>query len=225
MISVILTKHKRTHLFEKQLQRVKSQSVKPTEIIVVDNTQQNLGVWSRFSTAIHAKNEFVCVIDDDTIPGTLWLEHCFNQFNRREGLYGTHGWIFNSNKQWKGNYKRIGWPSQNEETIEVDYVSHNWFFKKDWLKWYWNYIPEPRFFNCGEDMNFSFQLQKQGIQTFVPPHPKNNKSLWGSVEEKHGLDENSLWESNRDNFRQSMFDFFDDQIQRGWKLINEPTLM
>jgi len=74
-------------------------------------------------------------------------------------------------------------------------------------------------------MNFSFQLQKQGIQTFVPPHPKNNKSLWGSVEEKHGLDENSLWESNRDGFRQSMFDFFDDQVQRGWKLINEPTLM
>lgn len=225
MISVILTKHKRLHLFEKQLQRINSQSVKPTEIIVVDNTQQNLGVWSRFSAAIHAKNEFVCVIDDDTIPGTLWLEHCFSEFNKKEGLYGTRGLIFNSNKQYKGNYKEIGWQSQNEKTTEVDYVTHSWFFKRDWLKWYWNYMPDTRFFNCGEDMNFSFQLQKQGIPTLVPPHPSNNKSLWGSVEAEHGLDENSLWESNRDGFRQSMFDFFDEQIQRGWKLINEPTLI
>ena len=52
MISVILTKHKRTHLFEKQLERVKSQSVKPTEIIVVDNTpnQQEHITGENYST-------------------------------------------------------------------------------------------------------------------------------------------------------------------------------
>jgi len=75
MISVILTKYKREHRFEEQYQSVENQSIKPEEILVCDNRSQNLGVWSRFSTALHAKGEFVCVIDDDTIPGEKWLEN------------------------------------------------------------------------------------------------------------------------------------------------------
>ena len=33
----------------------------------------------------------------------------------------------------------------------------------------------------GEDMHFSFMLQKYaGIKTFVPPHPQSQPELWGS---------------------------------------------
>ena len=74
MITVILTKYKREALFEEQFQSLQRQTLKPSEILICDNTKQNLGVWSRFSLALHAKNEFVCVIDDDTIPGDGWLE-------------------------------------------------------------------------------------------------------------------------------------------------------
>ena len=35
-------------------------------------------------------------------------------------------------------------------------------------------------FQVGEDIGFSYILQKHGINTYVPPHPVNNKDLWGS---------------------------------------------
>ena len=52
-----------------------------------------------FEIAKKAKNEFVCIIDDDTIPGSMWIENCFSEFNKKEGLYGTCGYIFNSSKR------------------------------------------------------------------------------------------------------------------------------
>jgi hypothetical protein len=179
-------------------------------------------VWARFSMALNAKSDFVCVIDDDTIPGIKWLENCYNEFQIKEGLYGTCGYQFNSNTHYKDNYNRIGWCKPNEETIQVDYVVHNWFFKKEWLKYYWSEIPNTKYFQCGEDMNFSYQLQKQGIPTFVPPHPENDKNLWGSLEGwKYGVDEVSLYETNPNNFRENMYEFFDNQIKKGWKLLYE----
>jgi hypothetical protein len=68
-------------------------------------------------------------------------------------------------------------------------------------------------------MNFSYQLQKKGINTFIPPHPENDKSLWGSLKGwEYGIGVESLWESNPENFRSNMFEFFDNQIKNGWKL-------
>jgi hypothetical protein len=60
--------------------------VKPKEIIIVKNehhfeipkeiaeqcivieTNNNLGVWFRFTVALMAKTKYVCMFDDDTIP-------------------------------------------------------------------------------------------------------------------------------------------------------------
>jgi len=35
-------------------------------------------------------------------------------------------------------------------------------------------------FVSGEDIAFSYCLQKVGINTYVPPHPIDNRDLWGS---------------------------------------------
>jgi hypothetical protein len=35
-------------------------------------------------------------------------------------------------------------------------------------------------FLAGEDIGFSYILQKYGINTYVPPHPADNTNLWGS---------------------------------------------
>jgi glycosyltransferase involved in cell wall biosynthesis len=219
MISVILTKYKRPHLLEDQFMSLKRQTLKPDEILVCDNSLQNLGVWARFSMALNAKSDFICIIDDDTIPGTKWLENCYNEFKIKEGLYGTCGYLFNSNTHYKDNYNRVGWCQPTEQTTQVDYVVHNWFFKKEWLKYYWSEIPDTKYFQCGEDMNFSHQLQKQGIPTFVPPHPENDKELWGSLKGwEYGMDMFSLYETNPNNFRENMYEFFDNQIKKGWKL-------
>ena len=224
MISVILTKYNRTHLFKEQLESIKNQSITIDEILVCDNSVNNKGVWERFKTAQKSRNEFICIFDDDTIPGTLFLENCFSEFWKKEGLYGTRGIKFHSNKQYKGNYEEIGWCNPNKKTTQVDYVTHSWFFKKEWLDLFWKIDSVPH--NYGEDMNLSFQLQKEGIKTYVPPHPTNIKSLWGSTKGvKYGNDGNGLWKTNPNNFKSNMFNYFNKQINEGWKLINEETLI
>lgn len=224
MISVVLTKYKRTHLFDEQIKSIKSQSIKVDEILICDNTVTNNGVWERFNIARQAKNEFVCIIDDDTIPGSKWIENCFNEFNKREGIYGTCGYLFNSKKQYENNYKRVGWCNPNKKVTQVDYVVHNWFFKKEWLDFFWRVDNVPH--NYGEDMNLSFQLQKEGIFTYVPPHPSGIPSLWGSLKAiEYGNDKNSLWVSNPDNFKNKMYGYFDKQINEGWELLKTDTLI
>jgi glycosyltransferase involved in cell wall biosynthesis len=224
MISVILTKYKRQNLFKEQLDSVKNQSLKPCEVLICDNTINNKGVWERFNTAKQAKGDFVCIMDDDTIPGVDWLQNCYNSFQVKEGVYGTCGYLFNSNKQYENNYERIGWCNPIGKITQVDYVVHNWFFKKEWLKFFWKVDNVPH--NYGEDMNLSFQLQKEGINTYVPPHPLDIQSLWGSLKGiEYGDDENSLWVSNPNNFKNKMYGYFDKQINEGWKLLNKETLI
>ena len=71
-------------------------------------------------------------------------------------------------------------------------------------------------------------LQKYAnIPTYVPPHPKDNKELWGSIKgAEYGGDQNSLWETNQQGidgtpFKQLMNEYFINQRKKGWKLVNE----
>jgi hypothetical protein len=71
-------------------------------------------------------------------------------------------------------------------------------------------------------------LQKYaGIKTFVPPHPRSDMELWGSIKgSPYGGDNVSLFESNPETFdgnpfRQSMNNYFREQRMKGWKLVNE----
>lgn len=223
MITAVLTKYKREHLFSEQLQSVVDQSVNVNEILICDNRKDNKGVWERFKLAKKSKNDFVWILDDDTMPGKDYLKNVLDCFEKNEGLYGTCGYIFNSNKKYENNYIRIGWPNPNEELRKVDYVVHNWFFKKEWLQYFWNVEKIP--FNYGEDMNFSFQLQKHNIETFVPPHPINEPQKWGSTKgSEYGDDDVSLWVSNPQNFKSNMFDYFKFLVNKGWKLINSKII-
>ena len=223
MVTAVLTKYKREHLFQEQLLSVQNQTIKVDEVLVCDNTIDNKGVWERFKLAKESKNDFVWVLDDDTIPGQEYLKNVLECFNENEGLYGTCGYLFNSNKKYENNYTRIGWPNPNEELKNVDYVVHNWFFKKDWLEYFWNVESVP--FNYGEDMNFSYQLQKYNIKTFVPPHPLNEIEKWGSIKGyEYGDDMVSLWVSNPDSFKSNMFNYFKFLIDNGWKLINSKII-
>ena len=72
----------------------------------------------------------------------------------------------------------------------MDYVGHAWFFEREWLTAFWRELPSPDLFAfegephalcAGEDMHFSYTLQKYlGLGTYVPPHPIADRSLWGS---------------------------------------------
>ena len=114
-------------------------------------------------------SEYICVLDDDTIPSEKWFENCIHCIeNENNGLYGTIGVIFNDLDY--RSYIRHGWANPNEETKEVDIVGHSWFFHRDLLGAFWRESKVPVSHLCGEDMHFSYAIQKYlALKTYVDP--------------------------------------------------------
>ena len=208
-VSVVLNLYKRPENLEIQLDAVSNQTLKPREILLyqdgtgdtvkipenlksrfnlIEINPENVGVWGRFDFAMRmATCKYVCVFDDDTIPGTRWLENCHTEMTKQEGLYGTIGIILEKPELYpnvnKGSHFRVGWQGNLNHTVEVDFVGHSWFFKREWLPCLFNAPLELRKYKLvGEDMSFSYQLlTEKNIKTYVPPHYKRNKEFHGSL--------------------------------------------
>ena len=214
-ITVILNGYKRSKHFKYQLEAIKNQSIKPKEILLWQNyaesfpsrlvkqtthasCNKNLGVWARFAYALNATTEYICVFDDDTIPGNRWLENCLKTIKTHNGLLGTIGVNFKTHSAYLP-IERHGWANPNEETVQVDIVGHSWFFRREWLSSFWMELPDLNQSKIvGEDIHFSYTLKKYlGLGTYVPPHPINDKSLWGS-------NPKSAWEIGQDKAAISM---------------------
>lgn len=200
-VSVILNAYRRPAALREQWEAVRGQTVE-NEILIWQNrgdllafepldrevqtsgicavSNHNFGVWARFAFALNCRTEFVCVLDDDTIPGARWLENCVETMRVREGLLGTVGVIFNDPHY--RSYDRTGWVNPNEEPVQTDIVGHAWFFRREWLGAFWREAQPPLHSLSGEDVHFSYSVQKYlGLNTWVPPHPPGDLSLWGSL--------------------------------------------
>lgn len=208
-ITVIMNSYKRPQSMREQYDSIINQSIKNVNImcwcnnmnnlsqnteifnnIVFGASNINLGVWARFAYALNAPTKYICIIDDDTILGKRWLENCLETMKIKEGLLGCRGvrMIGDDYKNYPGcKYESI---LGNENIEQVDIMGHCWFFKRDWLRAYWAEMPPvlPPF--GGEDMHFSYAIQKHlGLNTYVPPQPESDKEMWGSLNpSKYGED-------------------------------------
>ena len=239
MVTVVLNGYKRGQHLAQQLEAVKKQTLRPKEIMLWQNAgedfdpqiagkttwascNKNFGVWARFAYALNAKTEYICVFDDDTIPGKRWLENCYETIQKHEGLLGTIGVVYQTPNSYHP-MDRVGWAEPNEKTERVDIVGHAWFFKREWLSTFWRELPEEDHpMIVGEDMHFSVMLQKYlGLNTYVPPHPKDNKELWGSLPD-------TAWRIGQDDAALSMnmdnVELMSQQLRKytsnGFKIIN-----
>jgi hypothetical protein len=248
-VTVILNGYKRTYTIEEQYEAIKNQTVKNTHIFywvnlteesakipqsiindshsIISNT--NFGVWGRFSIALNAVTPYICVIDDDTIPGSKWLENCLNTIEQHRGIITTRGVIANNgldrNYPMPNSYTAHGWCNPNEEVLRVDMGCHCWFFEKKILRAFWGDMPETIPMNYGEDMHLSYVAQKHfGLNTYVAPHPLNDKEMWGShpdKAQKYGTDEVAISWNNEANMGMNMYwNFIRDN---GFKIIKEES--
>jgi glycosyltransferase involved in cell wall biosynthesis len=201
-VSIILNSYRRTRWFPEQLEAIKKQTHPVQEIFVWQNKSdaepisdnfknevifidcnQNLGVWARFSLALNCRSDYICIFDDDTIPGSKWIQNCIDTYKTNPGLLGTVGVIFGDKYySWK-KVERLGWCKPNEKTEKVDIVGHCWFFHRDVLPIFWREMPPKGYIPIvGEDIHFAKMIQKYtdgGV--YVPPHPKNDIEMWGSI--------------------------------------------
>jgi hypothetical protein len=208
-VTVVLNGYKRPYALKEQYEAYSNQSVGKPEFMfwanlpdgwsainfdknVVDNcisafADRNHGVWARFAYALNAKTPYVCVADDDTIPGSRWLENCLQTMQEtKESVLTTRGIRFKTDTYPSPeSYEPIGWCNPNEETELVDFGGHCWFFHIRLLKAFWLHSPDILPLNFGEDINLSYAAwAAAGINTYVPKHPKDDTSLWGSTRDK-----------------------------------------
>lgn len=241
-ITVILNCYRRPYNLKMQVDAIRAQSIKPTQIWLwinyhednkdfdptilgvdrVFNNDFNWKFYGRFAASLLADTEYIAIYDDDTIPGRQWHENCLDTMRTHEGMLGTHGLTHQSHRSY--DVKRVGWPSHNEETERVDYVGHCWFFKREWLQYLWKELP-PTWDN-GEDIQFSYCLQRYAdIQTYVPAHPKNKPELHGSLlGAELGIDD----KATSNNIAKSHQDFFSERdecvkhaFDNGWDTVNK----
>lgn len=201
-ITVVVNSYKRPYSTLEQIQSIYHQKdVSVREVFYVQNTlpnikyderistlpgitsfqmSRNMGVWSRFYAALNARTTWVCVLDDDTIPGACWLKNCIQAYETCPGLMGAIGLRF-SNKEYHIK-ERIGWDNPRDTLEQVDIVGHSWFFHRDLLCYFTRELP-PIDHNMivGEDMHFSAMLQKySSYRTWVPPQYIHNRETLGS---------------------------------------------
>jgi len=202
-ITAVLNLYKRPYTLIQQLEAVQNQSIPPENIIIWNNytegvtipdipenlkhnliiikSSKNFGVWARFTCGLLVNSKYICVFDDDTIPGKDWFKNCIETMKTHRGLLGTVGVKFAKGCNYVVTRPRIGWDTPNENIEQVDIVGHAWFFEQCWLHYLWECQPDYNLmFIAGEDIGLSYIFQKYGINTYVPPHPVDNIDLWGS---------------------------------------------
>jgi hypothetical protein len=197
-ITAVLNGFRRPHTLRRQVEAVRAQTLAPASIMFWQNenhgfdasltdtlecaaSNRNWGVWARFAYALNSRTPYVCVFDDDTIPGRRWFENCVETIEHADGLLGAIGVVFLNGETYTP-FTRHGWGAPNEVTRRVDIVGHAWFFRREWLSLFWRELPPiDGCFRVGEDIHFSAMLQRFGaINTYVPPHPADQPELWGS---------------------------------------------
>lgn len=238
-ITAIVNVYKRPHTLEKQIHAILSQIHPPDYIFIwnngnttdlskyleytnirIFNCSHNFGVWPRFLAGFMAPTEYVVIFDDDTIPGSRWLENCTETMKVREALLGTIGVVFNNDYEYT-ILKRYGWDGNCNEMMPVDIVGHSWFFKKEWLCYFTRETPlVHERISSGEDIHFAYSLQKYAnIPTYVPPHPSHDKTLWGSLPDtawSYGTDGNS--ETGKFT---PLSVTYEEYIKKGFRVMNQ----
>ena len=239
-ISVILNVYKRSYTLKDQINAILAQSVevKPEDIHIWYNTPEdgqhgqyfpdipgiktywcnyNTKFFGRFLIPLLCKTEFIAMFDDDIIPQPNWLQNCLDSMEKKEGIYGGIGVITNG-KTYEPRTV-VGWNGiHSDEITQVDLVGHSWFYRQEWARFLWDEPPVS--WDNGEDMMFAYVCQKQGIDSFVPPHPESDKSIWAcdrGVGNQLGNDMASSWRIR--NYITDRDKIVMELIKRGWKTL------
>lgn len=243
-VTIVLNGFKRPHALKEQYDAIKRQTYKDIDLMLWSNYDQqsfnnypqevvsgcssafcntNFGVWARFAFALNAFTKYICIMDDDTIPGSKWIENCINTMQTNTGLLGCRGVRMKDDyKNYPGcNYEGIS--GGNEKLEQVDIIGHCWFFERDWLRAYWAEAPSSPLRYGGEDMHFSYVMQKHyGLNSYIPPQPSDDKELWGSIDpSKYGED---MAATSRTSIGHTQANAYWNYIlSQGYKLVKDRT--
>ncbi|WP_157287995.1 glycosyltransferase family 2 protein [Pedobacter cryoconitis] len=192
----------------------------------------DLGYFGRFSLALHVKTPYVYILDDDVIPSAGWLENCMKLCLAKNSIISATGRIVPKDnfkperpKGRKKQYIRKYFVGDNYDeyaenysvaNTNVDFGCNSWFFKSEWLTYFWGIRPFTT--TTGEDIHLSVScLLLGGIKTMVPLQDVINVS--GNIRKHYGYDDFATWKKK--GFieeRENLFKYWIEN--RGWKPMN-----
>lgn len=244
-IDVVLTCYKRPQVLAQQLEAIKNQTLAPRRIFLYQDgidgyykvelndkilnefdackiSSTNGGVWKRFEFAKEiAKSPYVCLFDDDTIPGARWFENCHMNMMQQRGIYGVNGYVVTNFKNYRDGRLVAGIYNPNIKTCAVDFVGHSWFIEREYLLWMLAKPWSEKYKICGEDMTLSAAAKEHGIYSYIPHFPKNILSLWGELPEfsRYGVDGVGVHQNpaNTDKMKEA----FSEIHANGWRCLLE----
>ena len=211
-VTVILTVWKRNHL-EEQLLALFQQTVVPSHIwiqqslhhvdvsVIIDKYrdrvryscwEKNPGVFGRFESVTRVETPYVYILDDDIIPGKMFIEHALSTCKRLNAIVCPHGRLLSPDTCRTEMFVGDGYEFQHSfclEDTEVDFGNNAWFFRKEWISYFLSQTPLYR--NNGEDIHFSALCKLLGnIPTYVPRQIVPVES--GNVKRYYSADEHAL---------------------------------
>lgn len=239
-ITVILNCYKRPKYLEEQLRAIRAQTVKPLNIWLWINSckenkkfnphylgferifksTENCKYHARFAIGLLADTDYVAFFDDDTIPADMWFKNCLDTMEETPGILGGAGCILDS-RQYV-HHQRIGWPSRNTQTTEVDLVGHAWFMKREHLNYMWRETPFT--LENGEDIQLGALAKIHGgVRSYCPPHSVDKPRYTSSLRaEEYGNDDKASSNGSLmpiPEFYKQRDDCISHYIDLGWKTV------
>lgn len=239
MITTILNVYRRPYYLQEQINAILAQTIKSeiwiwvnyhednkdfdfsklTGVARIVKSDHNFKYHGRFTLGLLADTKVVAVFDDDTIPGVNWYKNCIESYNKQPGIYVGAGVILHSKSY--AQHTRVGWPSMNSDITRVDLGGHAWFLPKQALQCM--FIETP-YLNNGEDIQLSFNaLKYANIQTFCPPHPTNDRTLWSSLSAVEKGNDNKASSNGSlmpvNDFYKQRDDCVGYALKNGWKTV------
>ena len=225
-VTIVLNVWKRSYL-EEQIKALMAQSVLPKEIWVIQyenyssgddilkkfkaafphiftiKSSRNLKYFGRFSIAMHITTKFTWIIDDDVIPGRLWLQRSIEKCEMLNSIITCTGRIIPVNsytpEKWtlKG-YKNIYFgdfrtgKDKNflQDDLTVDYACSSYFYQTDWIKAFWSIRPLTLL--SGEDIHLCASCKTAlNVPTTVLQQLSFDDA--GNTRLQFGWDRNASW--------------------------------
>ncbi len=220
-IVAVLTAYKRDY-FTQQINALLSQTTTVDKIVILNNgnlslfhlkdtfgdkislinSELNTKFWGRFAVANLFNTEYVLMLDDDTIPGSQWVENCLRLCNEKNCIVTGNG-------RSTRNLNNLGDNGYVAEDTKIGFGGHSWFFRKEWLKYFISF--KPLNYNTGEDITFSALCKINGnIETWIPKQSGETSAHKTSYS---GDQHASYLLNNWDNIRKEMCEYF---ISHGW---------
>jgi len=182
----------------------------------VIHSEKNLKYFGRFSICYHVETPYVLLIDDDVIPAPNWLQTCLVTSKAYKAIVSCTGRIvrpFNyRTEECSPKTKEVYFIGDNQtqdtfnyinQDTQVDYGCNSYFFKTEWIKYFWSVSPVT--LQSGEDIHLSASLMiSEGIKTIVPQQLTEATS--GNQRKLYSQDMVSSWrQSNFIDVRETVF--------------------